>query len=97
MVVITWNKIPYGEYQIVETKAPTYEKEDGTTGSYQLLREPIYITIDANHKAITLTVENNKSGWILPATGGIGTMIFTVIGLVLMLAAAFVFFRKSRK
>ncbi|HFU6609286.1 SpaH/EbpB family LPXTG-anchored major pilin [Bacillus cereus group sp. TH43LC] len=93
--VITWNKIPYGEYQIVETKAPTYEKEDGTTGSYQLLREPIYITIDANHKAITLTVENNKSGWILPATGGIGTMIFTVIGLVLMLAAAFVFFRKK--
>ncbi|WP_433772785.1 SpaH/EbpB family LPXTG-anchored major pilin [Bacillus wiedmannii] len=93
--VITWNKLPYGEYRIVETKAPTYEKEDGTTGSYQQLREAIRVTVDADHKAITLTVENNKSGWILPSTGGIGTILFTAVGLVLMMAAAFVFFRKK--
>ncbi|EJS78063.1 SpaH/EbpB family LPXTG-anchored major pilin [Bacillus cereus] len=93
--VITWNKLPYGEYRIVETKAPTYEKEDGTTGSYQQLREAIRVTVDADHKAITLTVENNKSGWILPSTGGIGTILFTVLGLVLMMVAAFVFFRKK--
>ncbi|PGW82029.1 SpaH/EbpB family LPXTG-anchored major pilin [Bacillus cereus] len=93
--VITWNKLPYGEYQVVETKAPTYEKEDGTTGSYQQLREPIHVKIDADHKTVTLTVENNKSGWILPSTGGIGTILFTVVGLVLMIIAAFVFFRKK--
>jgi len=93
--VITWNKLPYGEYQIVETKAPTYKKEDGTTGSYQQLREAIRVTIDADHKVITLTVENNKSGWILPSTGGMGTILFTVVGLVLMMVAAFIFFRKK--
>ncbi|MFD3445641.1 SpaH/EbpB family LPXTG-anchored major pilin [Microbacteriaceae bacterium 4G12] len=92
--VITWNHLPYGDYQIVETKAPTYKKDDGTTASYQLLRDPIDVTIDADHKEIKLTVENNKNGWILPVTGGTGTVLFTVFGLVLM-AAAFVFFRRK--
>ncbi|MEF7557594.1 SpaH/EbpB family LPXTG-anchored major pilin [Bacillus thuringiensis] len=93
--VIQWNNIPYGEYQVVETKAPTYTKEDGTTGSYQLLKDPIDLTVDADHQAIKLNVENNKSGWVLPTTGGMGTVLFTVVGLLLMAAAAFVFFRKK--
>ncbi|KAB2394935.1 MULTISPECIES: SpaH/EbpB family LPXTG-anchored major pilin [Bacillus cereus group] len=93
--VIQWNNIPYGEYQVVETKAPTYTKEDGTTGSYQLLKDPIELTVDADHQAIKLNVENNKSGWVLPTTGGMGTVLFTVVGLLLMAAAAFVFFRKK--
>ncbi|OQR55782.1 SpaA isopeptide-forming pilin-related protein [Bacillus sp. CDB3] len=93
--VITWNNIPYGEYQIVETKAPTYKKEDGTTGSYQLLRDPIQVKINADQQTIKLTVENNKNGWIIPATGGMGTILFTVVGLGLMLMAAFVFFRRK--
>lgn len=93
--VITWNNLPYGEYQIVETKAPTYEKEDGTTGSYQLLKDPINIKIDENHKVIKLTVENNKSGWNLPSTGGMGTILFTIVGLALMLGAAIIFFRRK--
>ncbi|QEL82434.1 isopeptide-forming domain-containing fimbrial protein (plasmid) [Bacillus sp. JAS24-2] len=93
--VIQWNNIPYGNYQIVETKAPTYKKEDGTTGSYQLLKDAIDVTVDADHQAIKLNVENNKSGWVLPTTGGMGTVLFTVVGLLLMAAAAFVFFRKK--
>ncbi|PEQ65030.1 SpaA isopeptide-forming pilin-related protein [Bacillus cereus] len=93
--VIQWNNIPYGEYQIVETKAPTYKKEDGTTGSYQLLRDSIDVKIDAGHQAIQLNVENNKSGWVLPSTGGMGTILFSVVGLLLMATAAFVFFRKK--
>lgn len=93
--VIQWNNIPYGEYQVVETKAPTYTKEDGTTGSYQLLKDPIDLTVDADHQAIKLNVENNKSGWVLPTTGGMGTVLFTAVGLLLMAVAAFVFFRKK--
>ncbi|OUA67370.1 SpaH/EbpB family LPXTG-anchored major pilin [Bacillus thuringiensis] len=93
--VIQWNNIPYGEYQVVETKAPTYTKEDGTTGSYQLLKDSIDLTVDADHQTIKLNVENNKSGWVLPTTGGMGTVLFTVVGLLLMAAAAFVFFRKK--
>ncbi|WP_242268955.1 LPXTG cell wall anchor domain-containing protein [Bacillus cereus group sp. BfR-BA-01352] len=93
--IIRWNNIPYGDYEIVETKAPTYTKEDGSTGSYQLLRDPIDVTIDENHQLITLNVENNKSGWYLPSTGGMGTILFSVVGMVLMAAAAFVFFRRK--
>ncbi|AWC29941.1 hypothetical protein CG478_017355 [Bacillus cytotoxicus] len=93
--IIIWSNLPYGDYQIVETKAPTYTKEDGTTGSYQLLKEPIDVTVNENKQSIKLTVENNKSGWILPATGGMGTAIFTVLGLVLMAVAVFAFFRKK--
>ncbi len=34
-----------------------------------------------NTQKIELQVENNKSGWIIPATGGMGTILFTVVGL----------------
>ncbi|MED1287143.1 SpaA isopeptide-forming pilin-related protein [Bacillus mycoides] len=93
--VITWTNIPYGDYQIFETKAPTYTKEDGTTASYQLLKDPIDVKISENNQSVKLTVENNKSGWILPVTGGIGTTLFTTLGVTLMVTAAFVFFRKK--
>ncbi|MCP9225219.1 SpaA isopeptide-forming pilin-related protein [Bacillus mycoides] len=93
--VITWTNIPYGDYQIFETKAPTHTKEDGTTASYQLLKDPIDVKINENNQSVKLTVENNKSGWILPVTGGIGTTLFTTLGVTLMVTAAFVFFRKK--
>ncbi|MGE7890175.1 SpaA isopeptide-forming pilin-related protein [Bacillus cereus] len=93
--VIKWSNIPYGDYQIFETKAPTYTKEDGTTAFYQLLKDPIDVKISENNQTVKLTIENNKSGWILPVTGGIGTTLFTIIGLALMVTAAFVFFRKK--
>ena len=93
--IITWNEIPYGEYQIVETEAPKYIDEDGSIEQYQKLRDPIEIKIDKDNKVIELKVENNKSGWIIPATGGIGTIFFTVVGLLLMVTAALIFFRKK--
>ncbi|MCU5375747.1 SpaA isopeptide-forming pilin-related protein [Bacillus cereus] len=93
--IITWNEIPYGEYQIVETVAPKYKDEDGAVEQYQKLRDPIDIKIDKDHKVIELQVENNKSGWIIPATGGMGTIFFTVVGLMLMVTAMFIFFRKK--
>ena len=93
--IITWNEIPYGEYQIVETVAPTYKDEDGAVEQYQKLRDPIEIKIDKDKNVIDLQVENNKSGWIIPATGGMGTILFTVVGLLLMVTAAFIFFRKK--
>ncbi|PHD60577.1 SpaH/EbpB family LPXTG-anchored major pilin [Bacillus wiedmannii] len=93
--IITWNEIPYGEYQIVETEAPKYKDKDGAVEHYQKLRDPIDITIDEKHQKIELQVENNKSGWIIPATGGMGTILFTVTGLLLMMTAALIFFRKK--
>ncbi|KAB2383267.1 LPXTG cell wall anchor domain-containing protein [Bacillus toyonensis] len=93
--VIKWSNIPYGDYQIFETKAPTYTKDDGKTASYQLLKDPIDVKVSENNQTVKLTIENNKSGWILPVTGGIGTTLFTVLGLTLMVTVVFVFFRKK--
>ncbi|MDM5373026.1 SpaH/EbpB family LPXTG-anchored major pilin [Bacillus bombysepticus] len=92
--MINWAEIPYGEYEIVEIEAPTYKNDKGEVKSYQKLREPIKVTINKDNQTVNLTVENNKSGWILPATGGIGTILFTVVGLVLM-GAAFMFLRRK--
>lgn len=77
-------------YELTETKAP-----DG----YIKLSAPVTITItdaDPNGKVddgsasadgsdgyVELTVENGK-GFTLPSTGGMGTMLFTAIGTVLM-------------
>lgn len=70
--------LAYGDYYIVETKAPA---------NYNLLSAPISVRIDENsHKdAAIITVTNTK--FILPKTGGAGTTIFTVTGLAIMVAA----------
>lgn len=55
--------------------------------------DPVYV--DVNKSNITpIPVENRKAEY--PWTGGMGTLIFTVSGLILMSAAAYVYSRKRR-
>lgn len=79
-----------GTYELTETKAPA---------GYIKLSTPVTITItdadpnglvddgsasaDGTDGYVELTVENGK-GFTLPSTGGMGTMLFTAIGTVLM-------------
>lgn len=79
-----------GIYELTETKAPA---------GYIKLSAPVTITItddnsngkvddgsasaDGTDGYVELTVENGK-GFTLPSTGGMGTMLFTAIGTVLM-------------
>lgn len=59
---------------------------------------------DANHNneiadedlVTSVNVENRK-GFSFPVTGGTGTIIFTVAGLVLMIGAIFVFFASKKR
>lgn len=88
-----------GTYKLVETKAPN---------GYQLLTAPITITVDENSgKEITdLTATSIDIARIvpnvpqpeLPITGGMGTLLFTVGGLLLSGGAvfAYVWFKKRR-
>lgn len=99
------NGLKAGEYWLMETQAP-----DGYNG----VTAPIKITIaksksdDVNGWTITkgdgqeetdkvIDIENT-TGTILPGTGGMGTVLFTVIGvaLVLIIAASFVISRRKR-
>ena len=82
---ISWSNIPYGTYKLVETKAP-----DG----YNLLDGDIEVIIDKDHINVTKTIENVPVKE-LPATGGMGTTLFTVIGLAMMLGTGYIYRKKK--
>lgn len=82
------------DYYLVETQAPS---------GYNILAEAVKVNFtDTDVKATdgVYTVEvPNSSGITLPITGGEGIVIFTVIGIALMVGAVilFVIFRKKAK
>lgn len=86
----------YGTISFVGLHAGTYTlTETSTNAGYNLLSTPITVTVDSNGaisasgcsvSGTTLTIENNK-GTVLPSTGGIGTTIFYVVGLIAVLGA----------
>ena len=98
------NGLAAGDYWIVQTDAP-----DGYNG----VTAPIKVTVtvsadnDVNHWTISkngtdepdqvIDIENS-TGTILPGTGGMGTILFTVIGVALVIAVAgsFVVSRRRR-
>ena len=96
------NGLAAGDYWLVETDAPA---------GYNKLTAPIKVTItksgdtDVNNWGLSkddvpeddkiIDVENS-SGTILPETGGMGTVLFTVVAVVMILGVAISFIR-SRK
>ncbi|MDS9472631.1 SpaA isopeptide-forming pilin-related protein [Sporosarcina pasteurii] len=84
---LIFTELDFGDYELYETKAP---------GDYRKLTRPIDVKIDAENQFVTLTVDNSKSGWELPTTGGIGTILFTTVGLVLMSSATIAYFRRNK-
>lgn len=84
-------------YYLKETKAPN---------GYNLLKDPVTVTIDENGKVnkneegaglTNNTVEvENQSGSELPSTGGMGTTIFYVLGGILVLGAAVLLITRRR-
>ena len=85
-----------GTYYLVETKAPTY-MDGNVEKSYRMLTQKIKVDVadGDSSSSKTVTVENSKSGWDLPKTGGIGTTLFTGVGLLLMGAAVFILARRK--
>ena len=85
-----------GTYYLTETKAPA---------GYNKLTSPVEIVIDKNG-TITVGTKNitstnpvkvlNKSGSILPSTGGMGTAIFYIIGAILVVGSGVVLITKKR-
>lgn len=97
---ISWNKLAAGDYKLVETVAPV---------GYRLDSTPIDITINsttaANDDRTTDSVTEtyflqkdvpNTPGATLPSTGGIGTTIFYVSGLIMVLGASIILISRRR-
>ena len=53
-------------------------------------------TYDADHPATSITVENKK-GIELPSTGGMGTALFTVFGVLIVALGAGWYVKSNRK
>lgn len=83
----SWTKIAPGKYEVWEIKAPKgYIKPYEAVATFEVDKNGHII------KQTTAVIENNKGEY--PLTGGRGTLIFTLAGLVLMSAAAYVYSRK---
>lgn len=98
---ITFKGLDAAGYQLVEIKAP-----DG----YNKLNAPVDVTIEAKYDqggvleswtvggktgpSVTIDVQNNK-GTLLPETGGMGTVIFTVAGIAII--AGGIAWKRSRR
>ncbi len=108
----TWNGLEAGQYKLVETTVPDgYNKADditfvitwtapanvtaGDEDAAWTVNEDAANDVLANDGIFESTVVNN-TGDLLPSTGGIGTTIFYIVGIVLMVGACVVLVSKKR-
>ena len=89
------DNLDLGTYYLVETKAPSGYTLPGK--AFEIL-----VTVDAGLNESTgvqtVTVENaEESIFNLPQTGDHGTIVFTIIGVILMLGAVIMFFVMRRR
>ena len=92
-----------GRFTIQGLKAGTYYlTETDTVRGYNKLTDPVTVVIGEDGKVTvggteTQTVEiENKTGSLLPSTGGRGTMAFYIVGALLVLGSGVVLITKKR-
>lgn len=92
-----------GRFNVNGLKAGTYYlKEMAAPKGYNKLAKPITVTIDndgkitAGDKTTTEVGVENKSGTLLPSTGGMGTTLIYLAGIVLVVLSGYVLISKRR-
>ncbi|MDR2715511.1 MAG: SpaH/EbpB family LPXTG-anchored major pilin, partial [Coriobacteriaceae bacterium] len=85
-----------GTYYLVEIKAPL----DSNGRPYNLMRDPAPFEITKTsygaNASDAVKILNNQ-GWAPPMTGGMGTLLFTLVGGALMALGVVLFFRKKKE
>lgn len=90
--IATHKGLAAGTYYLKETKAPA---------GYKLVADPIEVVVSGTSANLNtegyveIQVENVKGG-SLPTTGGTGTIIFTVVGAILLIGASVLLITKFR-
>lgn len=92
-----------GKFNVNGLKAGTYYlKEMAAPKGYNKLANPITVTIDkdgkitVDDKTTTEVDVENKSGTLLPSTGGMGTTLIYLAGIVLVVLSGYVLISKRR-
>jgi LPXTG-motif cell wall-anchored protein len=89
-----------GAYKLHEVSAPDGYNKLAKDVDVVITSEYDETALTASYKInseIPATIEvENKTGGLFPETGGIGTTIFYIVGILLMLAAVVVFITKKR-
>ena len=102
-----------GEYILTETQAPDgYLQIEPITFKIEGAKDPddntntkFKVNVTTTNETIQSTFDNktgefivpNTSGVVLPATGGPGTRLFTILGSILIFGAGLVWMRKRRR
>ena len=82
-----------GTYYLVETKAPNVGGIQ-----YNLLRDPAAFSITkTSYESVNTMQVLNNTGLEIPFTGGVGTVVFTVIGVALMVLAITLFRKRDKR
>ena len=96
---ITIKGLDVGKYYLVETKATDGYNLDSSKIEIELTDEDLDGLLDSDNDTdgiYELTVYN-KTGFTLPTTGGIGTIIFAATGVVLVVAGLGIIVISSKK
>lgn len=103
--ILVDNLVP-GEYWLVETNAPDHYIKltspipivltHGTDGNSHIEGSNATVTID-NEALPLLNVPNNRWGHELPQTGGPGTALYTIGGLLIICAGFLLLYRKNKR
>lgn len=86
--IVKFYGLSAGTYYLKETKAPS---------GYTALKDPVEFSVtkdSANSSQLDII---NTKGFTLPSTGGIGTVVFTVVGIGVMVGAAVLLVRLNKK
>ena len=92
-----------GKFTIQGLDADTYLlTEEEQPKGYNKLASPITVVIEANGKVkidtsyVSVVEVENKTGTILPSTGGMGTTIIYMVGVVLVIGSGIVLLSKKK-
>lgn len=82
---IQWNELSYGTYKITETKVPI---------GYNIANKPIILKIDQDNRNPILSFQNQMTT-VMPTTGGLGPLIYYILGTLGILSGFIIIKRKG--